>query len=630
MSEPRAFSGPQRTAIYLAADGRCAMCKVELEPGWHADHIIPWSQGGATDVVNGQALCPPCNLKKGARMEQGPRKWQVNAMRDLLIWLRKLEREPHKLGFLVEATPGAGKTRFAIDVIREMMQTGRIQQVVVVVPTKRLETQWYEACAELGVKIDPQWHGSIGKLAGDVHGCAVTYGEIPRQSLSFRRLVATRPTLVILDEVHHLSDDETKAWGSAIKSAFGSATVKLLLSGTPFRSDDGSIPFVRYVDGVGAPDFRYGYGEALADKIVRAVFFPKRGGRMEWDDPKGKRREHTFEDEIGKQASRHRLRTAIQANGEWLPAVLAQADEQLAMLRATDPRAGGIVFCSDVAHARAVAAILSGMGRPAIVVVSEDDDSDIRVKGFSQSADPWIVTVRKVSEGVDIPRLRVGVYATPWTTEMFFRQVVGRVIRRPNDDEDPTAYLFIPDDPELRRHAAEIAETRDAVLREEDDGPADNSLGGGSSAPSLFMPISSSPAIDAGTTAPDGTEFTPDELQRAKDVQGDLPVPMATEIIASILRLGTKIPASDASPADPPESEGDWLAEKNRARIRNNVRVGQIVAAHGADYSETNSLLNRLVGVESIAQASLDQLKKRYELATEWHRSGKPPSGGGS
>ena len=69
MPEPRRFSATQRMALYLHADGRCENCGVELGDGWHADHIVPWSMGGATDVTNGQALCPDCNLKKGINSE---------------------------------------------------------------------------------------------------------------------------------------------------------------------------------------------------------------------------------------------------------------------------------------------------------------------------------------------------------------------------------------------------------------------------------------------------------------------------------------------------------------------------------------------------------------------------------
>ena len=62
----RLFTKRERQALYIAADGKCQICGRELSKDWHADHIVPWANGGETDVINGQALCPACNLKKGA------------------------------------------------------------------------------------------------------------------------------------------------------------------------------------------------------------------------------------------------------------------------------------------------------------------------------------------------------------------------------------------------------------------------------------------------------------------------------------------------------------------------------------------------------------------------------------
>lgn len=60
----RFFNARQRVALFLHAAGRCRLCGVELERGWHGDHVTAFSRGGATDLPNGQALCPGCNLKK--------------------------------------------------------------------------------------------------------------------------------------------------------------------------------------------------------------------------------------------------------------------------------------------------------------------------------------------------------------------------------------------------------------------------------------------------------------------------------------------------------------------------------------------------------------------------------------
>jgi 5-methylcytosine-specific restriction endonuclease McrA len=38
--------------------------KLGWDDDWHADHIVPFSKGGATTVANGQVACAGCNLAK--------------------------------------------------------------------------------------------------------------------------------------------------------------------------------------------------------------------------------------------------------------------------------------------------------------------------------------------------------------------------------------------------------------------------------------------------------------------------------------------------------------------------------------------------------------------------------------
>jgi superfamily II DNA or RNA helicase len=617
VDERRRFNAAERAALYLAADGRCTECGAELEPEWHADHVDPYSRGGPTDVVNGQALCPPCNLKKGAQVT-GLRKWQSNALREFSAWQPEGQN-----GFLVEATPGAGKTRFSIEVARRLLEAGRIEQIVVAVPTSRLENQWAEDFAPFGINVSPTWHAADGRLPADEHGCAATYGEIQFSPQSFRRLVSRRPTLVILDEVHHCGDQ--RSWGEAIRLAFVPAAVKLLLSGTPFRSDNNEIPFVRYVDNVGAPDFRYGYDQALADRVVRAVFFPRRGGQMEWDDPEGRRRQHTFADVLDERDARHRLRTALLPSGDWLPSVIADADRQLGQLRESDPSAGGIVFCEDTGAARAVYELLTRLGRTPVLAITEESESDARIKAFRDSRDLWIVSIRKVSEGVDLPRLRVGVYATPWVTELFFRQVVGRLVRTKPEEDDPSSWLYIPDDERLRSMAATIKEQRDHVLGQQQA----ELLGGGTAPPppTRFIPIGANEATDEGTIVGDAN-VTPTDLAEAERIKSlspettGLPTPLLAVFLRNAGLAGTGGALFDMATAVQPTTLHD---RKQQLKQANNTTAKRIAAAYGVEHPIVNANLNRLVGVRKMAQASEGELEKRLNFAEQWLATGEPP-----
>ena len=95
-----------------------------------------------------------------------------------------------------------------------------------------------------------------------------TYAQIAANPALHRARTEADRTHVILDEVHHGGD--ALSWGDAVREAFESATRRLMLTGTPFRSDTAKIPFVRYErgnDGIrrSSADYTYGYAEALAD-----------------------------------------------------------------------------------------------------------------------------------------------------------------------------------------------------------------------------------------------------------------------------------------------------------------------------------------------------------------------------
>lgn len=625
MVERRRFSDRERAALYLAADGRCSGCGVELQPGWHADHEVPWSRGGPTDVINGQALCPDCNRKKAARVVD-LRRWQADAIREFMLWTPEGDR-----GFLVEATPGAGKTRLSIDIAVRLLDSGRIERIVIAVPTARLEAQWAEEFDEYGININPLWRAADGRLAPDVRGCAATYAEIANQPENYRRLVGDVPTLFIGDEVHHCARERN--WGRGLSRAAGPAVRKLFLSGTPFRSDNNEIPGVNYVDGVGVPDFRYGYRKALADRVVRAVFFPRRGGTAEWEWH-GELRSATFEEALKDPEANRRLRTALSPNGQWLPSVLADADRQLQEVRATDPVAAGIVFCETAEDAWATAAILRGIGRAPVVAISEEIDSDARIAAFRGSSEPWMVSIRKVSEGVDIPRLRVGVYATPWLTEMFFRQVVGRLVRTHEKEDDPTAYLFIPDDGRLRTLAETIKDDRDHVLDQQEAEQLDlfdSEDGGGDRATSTFRPVAAT-ATDMGTIV-DAETIAPGELAHAQEVKLRAPetASLPTELVAKLLRnAGTPVTTPEPNVAEVPAGRPHHERVRDLRKL-NNTSVARISKAYGIDYGAVGGTLNIAVGLprrNGVPKASEEQLRQRLKLGAEWLATGLPPAGG--
>ncbi|MGH2894797.1 MAG: DEAD/DEAH box helicase [Solirubrobacteraceae bacterium] len=375
---------------------------------------------------------------------QRPRAWQAQALAEL---------DGLQDGtFLISATPGAGKTRPALLFARGQFMARRLNGLVVVCPTAPLTRQWARAAHEVGLSLLPDADGP--RAPAGFHGVVVTYARVARDPQAWARVAPS--TLVVADEAHHLGEELT--WGQGFSQAFASARRWLLLSGTPFRSDKTSIPGVRYSDGgVARPDVSYSYADAVRDGVCRPMVFVPFDGEFSWRTD-GVERSASFAEELSRRHHSHRYRTALAPElDEGLPRILATAPARLVAVREHHADAGGLAVTADSEHARAVAGVLERLaGHRPVVVLHADPEAHRRLHAFKESDEPWIVAVNMVSEGVDIPRLRVGVYATPAKTAMLFRQIVGRFVRVTQGMPVEASWLFMPADPTLRDHAARI------------------------------------------------------------------------------------------------------------------------------------------------------------------------------
>ena len=369
--------------------------------------------------------------------------------------------------FLAVATPGAGKTTFALTVAAQLLAQRQIDRVTVVAPTEHLKTQWALAAAKVGIPLNPGYSIKKGRASKDYVGVALTYAGVATNPLAHRVRTEQFRTLVILDEIHHAGD--ALSWGEAIYEAFEPARRRLSLTGTPFRSDVNPIPFVTYApDGEGNPrsvaDHTYGYAEALADHVVRPVLFMAYSGSMQWRTSAGDEISARLGEPLTKDLNSQALRTALDPEGSWIPSVLEAADRRLTEVRRHVPDAGGLVIATDQDSARAYAALLAGItGQKPVVVLSDEKESSAKIAKFTEGSQRWMVAVRMVSEGVDVPRLAVGVYATTTSTPLFFAQAVGRFVRARTRGE--TASIFLPSVSSLLELAADLEAQRDHVLK---------------------------------------------------------------------------------------------------------------------------------------------------------------------
>ncbi len=522
--------------------------------------------------------------------------------------------------FMTVACPGAGKTTFALAATRQRLR-GEQLPIVIVVPTQHLKRQWSEAALRFGLHIDPDWAASDGRLPGDMHGIAVTYSQAASSAGVLRKLCTGG--MVILDEIHHAAND--RAWGDGVKHAFDLASCRLLLSGTPFRTDDNPIPFVNYSFGDygdAVPDYEYGYGEALADGgVVRPVFFPRFDGHMEWINADGEQVEGTFDTDLLKTEWGGRLRTALSIEGQWLPTVLDHAHQRLLEVRREHPNAGGLVIATDHEHARGIAQMLSKRhGVKAKVALSDDPKASDLIADFATSDDEWIVAVRMISEGVDIPRLRLAVFASTTSTPMFFRQAVGRIARWTLGLRQQRAYMYIPDDPRLRSHAINIAVARRHSVeqrhrRREELGEFDDPFKAADEKEqmSLFAAVSSSVISDA----------PPDDGLDPHEEFGPLPGDLEGHPVD--LAPPPPLPGRNEAAAGFSGGIPDGLAglrtrkeDKKELRDFNASRVLELVRSTGMSHAEVNSQLNRDAGISRITEATVQQLRGRLKAADRW------------
>lgn len=602
LSDRRRFTARERAALFAVAGGLCEECGTELVKGWHADHVVPWSLGGATDVVNGAALCGPCNLRKGNRMEDPRSKWQHTAV----------ERFKGTGGdYLITACPGSGKTRAALSIARAMFDAGRADRLIVVVPTRRLKTQWREAAHQFGLDITTE-----DELPRDVDGTVITYARLANNPLFYRTLVAQRKTLVVLDEVHHASEEDHTSWGPALRDAFEPAERRLLLSGTPFRSDGRPIPFVTYDgNGMAVSDSSFGYGQAVSNGVCRPLRFEVMDGRGEW--LRGTARVVAAAKESSEADRAGLLGALYKPDGDWLASVLREADAELSRMREEKPDAGGLLVAPGIEMAKAYARLLHSItGEAPAVAHSEDQDADRIIDAYAQGRSRWLVSVAMVSEGVDIPRLSVLVFASKVRTEMWFRQVMGRIVRM-DATGTITATAFIPEVPDLVAMANRIESEAEAGLREQVE-RLEREAGQREFEFDLTVPLGSSAAVRSQVIE-SGSAIPAEELARARELRQQVGGSMAgvhdADLVKAMRLLGAAKVTGTVRVPDVPAQSGDQLRKALKQQVGQRVRS---YAFHsGREYAHVHGELNRLCG-DTLAKATVETLHMRLEILVRW------------
>ncbi len=454
----------QRRILSWVSGWKCAICGDALKPSFHADHVVPFSRGGRTNTNNGQALCARCNQIKGANMTQ-LRAWQQDALNKAIKWLVTDRSDRH---FLINAAPGAGKTIAACVIAKRLLDLGEVDRVIVIAPRSEVVNQW----ADDFRVVTGRHMTKVTARAGDVNALGIdvcaTWSAVQGLQDALQAVCRANRVLVICDEHHHAA--VKAAWGAGADDAFAAAKFALILSGTPIRSDGEQSVWLAYDDGgsIDHPEagtYTLSYGEAVDLGYCRPAAFHLHEGKFTVDLQGGKTVQISSDQEASLPKDLARipglqralnfyklactpqyeadkvtpLRTGYQATMvEWGGAKLTE-------LRLRMPNAGGLVIAQSIEMAEYMVNLIELLeGERPLLVHSQNPNADGTIKAFRNTDKRWLVSVAMVSEGVDIPRLRVLVYLPNALTELSFRQAVGRVVRSCGHDDDTRAYVVMP------------------------------------------------------------------------------------------------------------------------------------------------------------------------------------------
>jgi superfamily II DNA or RNA helicase len=522
--------------------------------------------------------------------------------------------------FLVTATPGSGKTTFALALAAQLIAARVIERMIVVCPTDHLRTQWADAADRAGIALDAALSNSVGPVRPDLRGYVTTYAQVAAKPALHAARTTARRTLVVLDEVHHAGDG--LSWGEATATAFERATRRLCLTGTPFRTrPDERIPFVRYeADGAGglrsAADFGYGYRAALRDGVVRPVVFAAYTGTTRWRNSAGEVMAASLSGAATKRTEATAWRTALNPKGRWVPHVIAAMDERITHLRAAGmPDAAGLVLASDQDDARAYAAIVEQVtGEAPVVILSDDPGASRKIAAFAEGTQRIAVCVRMISEGVDIPRAACLAWMTSYRTPLFFAQGVGRVVRARSTGEAAT--VFLPAVRPLLALAAELEEERNHVIPPPSEQgedlldvlPVEREPGEGDGYELVDAEASFAHVLHAGravVAAP---------LTDADEEFLGLPGLLSPEQTAALLARRDSAARRRAAETEPAPSAGTaaWRAGAELRREVNRL-VGVLAARTGTPHATVHAELRRAVPGPASAAAGVELLEQRRD-----------------
>lgn len=344
----------------------------------------------------------------------------------------------HLKHFFCQATPGAGKTVLAATIASKLLHGGMVDLVLCFSPSLAVSDGIKKTFSQT---LNCAFNGSLGTV-----GQSLTYQSIQYLNDEFWKTLHNYRVFVVFDEIHHCSGtvvENANVWGQQVLTKIqGLATYTLAMSGTPWRSDSLPIVMGEYSDPDGQLliDYQYSLKQAITDKVCRA---PKivLVDNEHLSVTNGKRVE-SFSSILEMMKQTKTSYQNIIHNQDAMEYLLSLGCKKLAEIRTQSSNAGGLVVASSVQHAKTIKKILSERYTQTVSIVTyRHEDPLAEIERYRRSNAQWIVSVGMISEGTDIPRLQVCCHMSSVKTELYFRQVLGRILRV-NDTINQQAWLF--------------------------------------------------------------------------------------------------------------------------------------------------------------------------------------------
>jgi superfamily II DNA or RNA helicase len=550
-----------------------------------------------------------------------PKDWQADALNEFI--------DHKEQCFLLEATPAAGKTIFSGFCARHLLENNVADFVLVIVPSTAIKGDSDAGFLGDWNKLDLQ----ITTVLRDGQGCpteysgaVITYQQLPNIVNTVETWASNgKRIFVVADEIHHASEN---VWGTAIEQVSRCAVKVLAMTGTLFRGDGRAISFVNYdTDGKAIPDFCYRYREAVRDRRCREVSFISDDGLAEFVWEGGVPEQVRLSEAKNERDQSSAARTIFRGDAEWLRRTIERVDACLSEYRTWDPDAAALIVCrpaqddNDIYAQRYVDQVAEMVrketGEAPVVVTHDDPNSNALIERFRKSDDRYICAIRKVSEGVDIKRIRVVLIATRITTELLFRQIVGRALRVDDEKHPGDATVYIPKFQHLVEWARTIEEEVKAGLRERDPKPREpfeRSEGRGFSA-------LGSEHEEGGGFSTFGDEYSAAEINAAERFKiGDqqlFGVPVTT-----IAYLRRKLNVE----SDPTEAPHEPLQIQKKRIRKDLVRLARQLAIRrnpeNPDFKAVFKELGRVTGVytldELVDNRSIEVMQQALALLSQW------------